>query len=77
MGGIQAMKILYLCNCERPCNKSIGCCKNGGPCSHTLDVLYSKNYTETPLVAENKNFEKISNDFQEMTYREVSKDGRN
>ena len=39
------------------------------------DVLYSKNYTETPLVAENKNFEKISDDFQEMAYREVSKNG--
>lgn len=69
------MKILYICNCERPCSKSIGCCKNGGPCSHTLDVLYSKNYTETPLVTEDKNFEKISNDFQEMAYIEVSKDG--
>lgn len=50
---------------------------NGGECSHTLDVLYAKNYTETPLVAEDKNFVKISNDFQEMAYEEVSKDGRN
>lgn len=71
------MKIAYICNCKRACNKSAGCIVNGGECSHTLDVLYAKNYTETPLVAEDKNFKKISNDFQEMAYEEVSKDGRN
>lgn len=69
------MRIAYICNCEKSCNKSIGCCRNGGPCSHTLDIAYSLNYKETPLVADNPNFEKISDDFQEMSYEEVSKDG--
>ena len=69
------MKIAYICNCKRACNKSVGCILNGGECSHTLDVRYAKNYTETPIVTEDKNFEKISDDFQEMAYKEVSKDG--
>ena len=69
------MKIAYICNCKRACNKSSGCILNGGECSHTLDVRYAKNYTETPLVAEDDNFIRVSNDFQEMAYEEVSKDG--
>jgi hypothetical protein len=69
------VKIYYFCNCEKSCNVSIGCCRNGGPCSRTADINYSKNYTETPLVADNSNFAKVSDDFQEMIYEEVSKDG--
>jgi len=69
------VKIAYICNCKKSCNKSIGCCRNGGPCSRTLDINYSLNYTETPLVADNCNFVKVSNDFQEMSYEEVSKNG--
>ena len=69
------MKIAYICNCEKSCNKSTGCCRNGGPCSRTLDVKYAKNYMETPLVADNPDFIKVSDDFQEMSYEEVSKNG--
>jgi len=71
------VKIAYICNCKKSCNKSIGCCRNGGPCSRTQDVNYSLNYTETPIVFGNTNFVKVSDDFQEMSYEEVSKDGRN
>ena len=70
------MRIAYICNCKRSCNTSIGCCRNGGPCSHTQDIEYSLNYKETPIVADNPNFEKISDDYLEMKYEEVSKDGK-
>ena len=69
------MKILYYCNCEKSCNKSAGCCRNGGPCSRTQDINYALNFKETPIVADNGNFIKVSDDFQEMRYEEVSKNG--
>lgn len=64
------MKILYLCNCKNKCCSSDGCIANGGLCSHTTDINYAKNYTETPIITENSNFVKISDDYSEIKYFE-------
>lgn len=69
------MKIFYLCNCKAKCNGSIGCIANGGPCSHTSDVAFAKNYTETPIITDESNFIVISNDFNEATYFEEEQNG--
>ena len=71
------MKILYICNCEKPCNSSCGCVANGGPCSHTADIEYSKNYTEVPLVREDSHFVDISNEFDSAKFWEEEENGKN
>jgi len=67
------MKISYICNCQMPCSSSVGCTKNGGPCSHTSDVNFAKNYKEVPLVMEDSNFVDLSNGFDSSRYYEVEK----
>ena len=69
------MRILYFCNCKKPCHSSCGCIQNGGPCSHTSDIEYSKNYTEVPIVADNPEFEKKDDGFSSVTYIEGGFDG--
>ena len=64
------MKIIYVCNGQAECNKSCGCVVNGGPCTHTCDIKYAKNYTETPIITENSKFVKISDDYSEAKYFE-------
>lgn len=64
------MKIAYICNCKKDCSGGSGCIVNGGPCSHTTDIAFAKNYTEVPLVTEDKNFSIISDDYQEARYWE-------
>ena len=78
MGRIYSMRILYICNCKCDCHNSVGCVLNGGPCSHTHDINYSKNFTETPIVADNNRFKNVSNDYRETCYVEIEeeKDGR-
>ena len=68
------MRILYVCNCECVCHSSVGCILNGGPCSHTSDINYSKNYNETPIVADNEHFEDISNGYREACYVEIEEE---
>lgn len=69
------MKIAYICNLKRFCNDSCGCIANGGECSHTLDVTFAKNYTEVPLVTEDKNFKLISDEEREAYYYEEENNG--
>lgn len=69
------MKILYLCNCKCSCNVSSGCIVNGGPCSHITDVNYAKNYKETPIITDEKNFVNLSNGFNEACYFEEEQNG--
>lgn len=71
------MKILYICNCNAPCHNSIGCIKNGGPCSHTSDIKNAKNYTEVPIVADNDHFVDISGAYIEACYREINPEEEN
>lgn len=34
---------IYRCNCKnRKCNRSPGCCKNGGPCHCTTDKKFAQ-----------------------------------
>ena len=69
------MKVAYICNCKRFCTNSTGCILNGGPCSHTVDINYAKNYTETPLLTEDKNFINLSNGYNEAYYYEEENNG--
>lgn len=71
------MNILYICNCKAPCHKSVGCISNGGPCSHTSDINYAKNYTEVPIVKGNDNFVDISNAYREACYTEINPEEEN
>ena len=69
------MRIAYICNLQRFCNKSCGCIANGGECSHTLDVTYAKNYKETPIITDESNFINLSNGYNEANYFEEEQDG--
>lgn len=69
------MKILYICNGKCKCNTSMGCIVNGGPCSHTTDISYAKNYKETPIITDETNFVNLSNGFNEACYFEEEQDG--
>ncbi len=48
------MKIIYICNGQAECNKSLWCMVNGGPCTHTCDIK----------------FVKVSDDYSELKYFE-------
>ena len=69
------MKVAYICNCQAKCNTSSGCIVNGGPCSHTTDIQYAKNYKETPLITEDTNFVNLSDGFNEARYFEEEQNG--
>jgi hypothetical protein len=62
MGGIYAMKVAYICDCEMDCKTSCGCCINGGPCQHTTDIRHAKNFEETPIIIGNDKFEDVTPD---------------
>lgn len=69
------MKVAYICNCKAECNNSSGCILNGGGCSHTTDISFAKNYSETPLVSEDSNFINLSNGYNEAHYFEEGDNG--
>lgn len=71
------MKIMYICNCKKECSSSCWCVTNGGPCNHTADIEYSKNYTEVPLVREDSHFVDISNEFDSAKFWEEEENGKN
>lgn len=64
------MTIAYICNQENECCKKIGCVKNGGECSHTTNIKYSKNFKEVPIVENNPKFTKFDTPHEEVRYIE-------
>lgn len=64
------MIIAYVCNRQKQCCKSNGCVCNGGDCSHTLDINYSKNFKEVPIVTDNPLFILINSPDSEAKYFE-------
>jgi hypothetical protein len=64
------MTIAYICDCKAKCCDKQGCIKNGGPCSHTFDIMHSKNFNEVPIVDDNPSFNKLSSSDGEVEYFE-------
>lgn len=64
------MTIAYICDCKAKCCDNSCCIKNGGSCSHTFDIMHSKNFNEVPIVDDNPSFSKFSIGDSEVKYLE-------